>query len=185
MAGEKEKMLAGQLYLASDPELTRERNNARRLMRLINDSSGGDPFVREEYIRELLGSVGDNVYIEPPFRCDYGYNIRLGDNVYFNFDCVILDVCEVSIGDNVLMGPGVHIYTATHPLESELRLSGLEAGSPVQIGNNVWIGGGAIITPGVKIGDNVVIGAGSVVTRDVPDNVLVAGNPARVIRGLS
>lgn len=184
MASEKEKMLSGELYMASDPLLARERREARKLMRLINESPDSDPFVREEYIRQLLGSTDQNIYIEPPFRCDYGYNIHVGDNFYANFDCVILDVCEVSIGDNVLLGPGVHIYTATHPLDRETRISGLEAGKPVSIGNNVWIGGGSIITPGVTIGNNVVIGAGSVVTRDMPDNVLVAGNPARIIRGI-
>lgn len=184
MPSEKEKMISGQLYNASDPELVRERRAARRLLRLINDSSDGDPFVREEYVRELLGSTEQNLYVEPPFRCDYGYNIHIGNNFYSNFDCVILDVCEVRIGDNVLMGPGVHIYTASHPLEHDLRELGLENGKPVTIGNNVWIGGKSIITPGVTIGNNVVIGAGSVVTKDVPDNVLVAGTPARIIRGL-
>lgn len=184
MPSEKEKMLNGEAYMASDPELVRERRNARRLLRQINDSSDADPFTREEFIRELLGSTGRNFYIEPPFRCDYGYNIHVGDDFYANFDCVILDVCEVRIGNNVLLGPGVHIYTATHPLEHDLRMSGLEGGKPVIIGDNVWIGGKSIILPGVTVGNNVVVGAGSVVTRDVPDNVLIAGNPARVIREL-
>ncbi|MNC32530.1 Maltose O-acetyltransferase [compost metagenome] len=129
----------------------------------------------------MLGQSLD-AYIEPSFRCDYGYNIFLGKNFYANFDCVILDVCPVHIGDNCMLAPGVHIYTATHPLDAETRNSGVEFGKPVTIGHNVWIGGRAVINPGVTIGDNVVVGSGSVVTKDIPANAVVAGNPARVIK---
>ena len=134
-------------------------------------------------MRELFTRVGDSVWLELPFRCDYGTNIHLGDKVYFNFDCVILDVREVRIGDHVFIAPGVHIYTATHPLKAELRRT-QEFGKPVTIGSDVWIGGKAIICPGVSVGDRSVIGAGSVVTKDVPPGVVVAGNPAKVIRNL-
>lgn len=135
-----------------------------------------------ELLKELFGSTGETIYIEPSFRCNYGYNIHVGENFYANFNCVILDVCEISIGDNCFIAPGVHIYTATHPLNAKERISGLEYGKPVTIGNNVWIGGGSIINPGVQVGDNVVIGSGSVVTKDVPDNVVIGGNPARIIK---
>ncbi|MCA1921673.1 DapH/DapD/GlmU-related protein, partial [Buttiauxella noackiae] len=137
--------------------------------------------IRSELLEQLLGQSLD-AYIEPSFRCDYGYNIFLGKNFYANFDCVILDVCPVHIGENCMLAPGVHIYTATHPLDAVTRNSGVEFGKPVTIGNNVWIGGRAVINPGVTIGDNVVIGAGSVVTKDIPANSVVAGNPARLIK---
>lgn len=123
-------------------------------------------------------------YIEPTFRCDYGYNIFLGNNFFANFDCVMLDVCPIRIGDNCMLAPGVHIYTATHPIDPVARNSGAELGKPVTIGNNVWIGGRAVINPGVTIGDNVVVASGAVVTKDVPDNVVVGGNPARIIKKL-
>src|SRR5690606_23281785 len=135
-----------------------------------------------ELLNSLFGSIGEEIQIHPPFRCDYGYNIHVGENFFANYDCVFLDICEIRIGDNCLIAPGVHIYTASHPLDSEARISGLENGKAVSIGHNVWIGGRAIINPGVKIGDNVVIASGSVVTKDIPDNVLVGGNPAKVIK---
>ncbi|RYD33414.1 MAG: sugar O-acetyltransferase, partial [Verrucomicrobiaceae bacterium] len=131
---------------------------------------------------ELLGNCPEGTYIESSFKCDYGYNIHLGENFYANYDLIILDVCEVTIGKNCMIGPRVSIYTAGHPLDAETRISGLEFGKPVVIGDNVWIGGNAVINPGVTIGDNVVIAAGAVVTKDVPDNVVVAGIPAKVIR---
>jgi maltose O-acetyltransferase len=184
MKTEKEKMLNGELYNAADVELVRERARARRLTRLFNQTLETEYTKRTEILKELFGSAGDNIYIEPTFRCDYGYNIHVGENFYANFDCVILDVCEVRIGDNCLLGPGVHIYTATHPVNPYERISGAEYGKPVTIGNNVWIGGRAIINPGVRIGDNVVVASGAVVTRDVPDNVIVGGNPATIIRQL-
>jgi len=182
---EKQKMLSGELYLASDPELVKERENARRLTRLFNQTSETEYDKRTELLRELFGSTGENTYIEPAFRCDYGYNIHVGKNFYANFDCVILDVCEVRIGDNCSMAPGVHIYTATHPVNPMERIAGPEFGKPVTIGNNVWIGGRAIINPGVAIGDNVVIASGAVVTKDVPGNVLVGGNPAKIIKKIA
>ncbi|MCL2049225.1 MAG: sugar O-acetyltransferase [Defluviitaleaceae bacterium] len=181
---EKQKMLAGQLYLASDCELTNERQNARRITRLYNASTETQQEYRTQLLRELFGRMGENVYIEPSFRCDYGYNIKVGSNFYANFDCIILDVCEVNIGDNVFFAPRVNIYTAAHPVEAQARNSLLELGKPVNIGNSVWLGGGTIVLPGVTIGDNSVIGAGSVVTRDIPSNVVAAGNPCRVLRQL-
>jgi maltose O-acetyltransferase len=179
---EKERMLSGELYFASDPQLVKERENARRLTKLFNQTSETDYERRTELLKELFGSTGKNIFVEPPFRCDYGYNIHVGENFFANFDCVILDVCEVRIGDNCLLGPGVHIYTATHPLDPVERASGAEYGKPVVIGNNVWIGGRVVINPGITIGDNVVIASGAVVTKDIPSNVVVGGNPAKVIR---
>ncbi len=182
MKTEKEKMLNGELYHAGDPELTKERVNARRLTRLYNQTCETEDIKRTELLKELFGSIGGNVFIEPNFRCDYGYNIHVGENFYANFDCVILDVCEVRIGDNCFMAPGVHIYTATHPLDPSRRISGEEYGIPVTIGDNVWIGGRAVINPGVTIGNNVVVASGAVVTKNIPDNVVVGGNPAKIIK---
>jgi maltose O-acetyltransferase len=182
MITEKEKMLNGDLYNPADPELLKERLNARRLTRLYNQTIETDDNKRTELIHELFGSTEKNLFIEPTFRCDYGYNIHVGKNFYANFDCVFLDVCEISIGDNCFIAPGVHIYTATHPLNPNERISGVEYGIPVKIGHNVWIGGRAVINPGVKIGNNVVIASGSVVVKDVPDNVVVGGNPAKIIK---
>lgn len=182
MTSEKKKMLNGQLYNAADPELLKERLNARRLTRLYNETIESNDNKRAELVKELLGSTKQNLYIEPTFRCDYGYNIHVGENFYANFECVFLDVCEIRIGDNCFIAPGVHIYTATHPLNPIERISGVEYGKPVNIGHNVWIGGKAVINPGVNIGNNVVIASGSVVVKDVPDNVVVGGNPAKIIK---
>lgn len=179
---EKEKMLNGELYQAGDPELVKDRLNSRRLTRLFNQSLETDDGQRKELIQELFGSTGNHFFVESSFRCDYGYNIHVGENFYANFDCVFLDVCEIRIGDNCFLGPGVHIYTATHPLDAQERISGAEFGKPVTIGHNVWIGGRAIINPGVKIGNNSVIASGAVVTKDVPDHVVVGGNPAKIIK---
>jgi maltose O-acetyltransferase len=181
---EKEKMLAGELYNAIDQELAAERLRARALCQKLArlDPLHADS-ERSTLIEQLLGAPS-NVYITPPFFCDYGYNIRMGENVYFNFNCVILDVAQVSIGNNVLIGPSVQIYTALHPLDAERRRSGLESAKPVVIGDDVWIGGGVIVCPGVTIGARAVVGAGSVVTRAIPPDVLAAGNPCRVIRAL-
>lgn len=179
---EKEKMLDGELYMASDSQLVKERERARRLTRLFNQIDETEQATRAKLLKELFGSTGSNLYIEPTFRCDYGYNIHVGANFYANFNCVFLDVCEIRIGDDCLIAPGVHIYTAAHPLDAEERASGIEFGKPVTIGNQVWIGGMAVINPGVTIGDRVVIASGSVVTKDIPSDVVYGGNPARLIR---
>jgi maltose O-acetyltransferase len=181
---EREKMLAGQLYDASDPELTAMRKRARALMRAYQATTEEQPAERERLVRTLFGRVGARFEIEPPFYCDYGVHIFAGDRLYMNFGCVVLDVNEVHLGDNLFCGPGVQILTATHPLEAHERIRGPELGFPVRIGHNVWLGAGAIICPGVTIGDDTTIGAGSVVVKDVPTGVLAAGNPARVIRSL-
>jgi maltose O-acetyltransferase len=182
MRTEKEKMLAGEMYNPADPELVKDRENARRLVRIFNQTLENESNKRIKLLKELLGSTGENVYMEPSIRFDYGYNTYVGENFFANFDCTILDVCEVRFGDNCLLAPGVQIYTATHPLHPTERNSGKEYAKPITIGNNVWIGGSAIINPGVTIGNNVVIASGAVVTKDVPDNFVVGGNPARVIK---
>lgn len=179
---EKEKMLSGQLYDAGDPELTEERHQARLLFQKINQIGDDKKEVRNRLFYELIGGAGEGLWIEPPFYCDYGYNIHLGSKVFMNFNCCILDVMEVRIGNNVLLGPNVQIYTATHPLDAKTRSSWLEYAKPIQIGNDVWVGGGAIICPGVTIGNGVVVGAGAVVTKNMPDSVFVAGNPAKPIK---
>jgi maltose O-acetyltransferase len=181
---EKHKMLTGQLYHASDPLLSEERRHARALMKAFNGSLPEETEKRLTLLKELLGESGADLHIEPPFFCDYGYNIRVGDN-FANFSCIVLDCALVAIGDNVFLGPAVQIYTATHPLDVEERDSGLEAAKPIIIGDNVWIGGGAIINPGMTIGSGTTIGSGSVVTRDIPANVFAAGNPCKIIRPLS
>lgn len=182
---EKQKMLAGELYLASDPELAAESLRAARLVQRYSQTAAGDREQRTQILQELLGRVGDNPAIVPPFHCDYGSHISIGDRFYMNYGGVILDCNTVQIGDDVLCGPYVQIYAAYHPIDPAVRLTGLELAAPVRIGNNVWIGGGAIICPGVTIGDNTTIGAGSVVTKDIPANVLAVGNPCRVIRSLT
>lgn len=184
MGSEKSKMLNGELYDADDPELVAERNRARERTRRYNRTSAEDRAERQALLNELLGSCGDDCVIEPPFRCDYGSNIHVGEGFYANFDCVILDVCRVEIGTNCQIGPGAHIYTATHPLDASERVEGLEYGKPVTVGDNVWIGGQAVLNPGVTVGDNAVIGSGAVVTDDVPANVVVQGNPATVVKEL-
>lgn len=182
---EKEKMLAGQLYCAETPELTAERMKAHELCRLFNLTTEYEPLHRQMLIGQLFGQLGKNPMVQPSFKCDYGYNITAGDNLYVNFDAVFLDVCPITIGDNCFMEPRVCIFTAWHPVVSEERNTLQEGGSPVTIGDNVWIGGNTTINPGVTIGSNVVIGSGSVVTRDIPDNVVAAGNPARVLREIT
>ncbi|HBI10822.1 MAG TPA: maltose O-acetyltransferase [Franconibacter pulveris] len=183
MSEEKRKMIAGELYRPEDPTLKADRLCARQRLHAFNHSEPEEKALRNQLLNELLGE-GKNAYFEPPFRCDYGYNIFVGNDFYANFDCVILDVCPVRIGNNCMLAPGVHIYTATHPLDPAARNSGAEYGKPVTIGDNVWIGGRAIINPGVTIGHNVVIGSGAVVTQDIPDNSVAVGNPARVIKTL-
>lgn len=180
---EREKMLAGELYDPLDPELVAARVRARDLCQALNATREADEAERRRILRELFGAGGDTVWMQPPFFCDYGTNIELGTRVFFNFNCVVLDVCPVRIGDFTLFGPGVQILTPMHPLDAALRRQ-QEFGKPVEIGADVWVGGGALILPGVRIGSRTVIGAGSVVTRDIPDDVFAAGNPCRVIRAI-
>lgn len=182
---EKEKMLLGMYYKASDKDLTEARNTARSLAAEYNSTAPSELERREDILKKLFKKCGRNIYIEPPFYCDYGSNIALGDNVYINFDCIILDVCNVSIGNNVFIAPRVSIFAAAHPIDADIRNSLLEFGSPVNIGNSVWIGGNTVINPGVSIGDGSIIGSGSVVTKDIPANVIACGNPCRVIRQIS
>lgn len=184
MRTEKEKMLAGELYDALDPQLSQDRLTARLRIKALNDTREDETQLRLEIIRQLIPNAGEGLWLQPPFYCDYGSNITLGEKVFFNFNCVVLDVAPVTIGDRTLFGPAVQIYTATHPLDHAQRAAGLEYAKPITIGADVWIGGGAIICPGVTIGDRAVIGAGSVVTKDIPADVLAAGNPCRVIRDL-
>jgi len=181
MKSEKTKMLAGGFFNPLDPELSRERQRCRHLCRRLNDSTEEE---RRRILAELLEYPTD-AWIEPPFFCDYGYNIVLGTKVFFNFNCVVLDVMRVEIGNNTLFGPSVHIYTATHPISAAQRRTVQEFAKPVSVGSDVWVGGSAIICPGVSIGDRSVIGAGSVVTRAIPADVFAAGNPCRVIRALN
>lgn len=182
---ERQKMIAGELYMANDPELVELRRRARQLLRAFNQATEEQTEERAALLKELLGTAGEQVWLEPPFYCDYGFNIHAGNGFYMNFDCVILDVAPVYIGENVMCGPKVQLYTATHPLMAAERIAGPEFAKPIRIGNNVWIGGGAILCPGVTVGDNTTIAAGSVVTKDVPANVLAGGNPCRVIRELA
>jgi maltose O-acetyltransferase len=184
MKSEREKMLAGELYDPMDAELAVGRERARDLCQALNATREGDQEERRRILRELFGAGGDSVWMQPPFFCDYGSNIELGERVFFNFNCVVLDVCPVRIGSFTLFGPAVQIYTPMHPMDAELRRRE-EYGKPVEIGSDVWVGGGAIILPGVRIGSRAVIGAGSVVTRDVPEGVFAAGNPCRVIREIT
>src|SRR5690606_620945 len=183
MKTEKEKMLAGELYDPFDPQLVSERERARSLSQRLNATQESEAEERRRILTELFGSGGDTAWMQPPFYCDYGANIHLGTRVFFNFNCTVLDVCEVRIGDYTLFGPGVQILTPLHPLDATLRRS-QEYGKPIAIGSDVWVGGGALILAGVHIGSRSIIGAGSVVTRDIPEGVLAAGNPCRVIRKL-
>ncbi|HXO69641.1 MAG TPA: sugar O-acetyltransferase [Bradyrhizobium sp.] len=179
MRTEKQKMLAGELYRAGDPEIQADQAAAKSWMVRYNAALGASAADRRALLRELLQEVGDGAVIRPPFHCDFGYNIRLGRDVFLNFNCVILDVVAVTIEAGTQIGPAVQIYTADHPRDPAVRKTGAEFGRPVSIGQNVWIGGGAIILPGLTIGDDAVVGAGAVVTRDVPQGATVLGNPAR------
>ena len=181
---EKQKMLSGELYDALDPELVRARDRARDLCQALNATRESEREIRRQILLQLFAKGGDTVWMQPPFFCDYGSNIELGQRVFFNFNCVVLDVCQVTIGDFTLFGPGVQILTPMHPLNAELRRR-QEFGQPISIGSDVWIGGGALILPGVRVGSRTVIGAGSVVTRDLPDDVLTAGNPCRILRDIT
>lgn len=182
MKSEREKMIAGEMYNPMDPELVRLRLRARELTARFNGATPAGEDARQARLRQLFGTLGEGTLIEPPFRCDYGVNIHAGPQLFMNVDCVLLDVCEICIGRQVQFGPGVHVYTADHPLGAAERNSGREFGRPVHIGDRAWIGGRAVILPGVTIGEESVIGAGSVVTRSIPAGVVAAGNPCRVLR---
>ena len=184
MGTELEKMLAGELYDPMDSELVCARDRARDLCQDLNATRVDQIVERRHLLTQLFGKGGDTVWMQPPFYCDYGSNILLGERVFFNFNCVVLDVCRVTIGDYTQFGPAVQVYTATHPMNADLRRK-QEFAKPIEIGSDVWVGGGAIICPGVRIGPRSVIGAGSVVTRDVPDGVFAAGNPCRIIREIT
>ncbi|EOH57878.1 chorismate mutase [Enterococcus faecium EnGen0263] len=177
---EKEKMIAGELYFANDPELVADRMFARSQSQIINQAESAE--LRSQLLKETFGRTGKKIYMEPVINFDYGYNIFVGENFYANFNCTFLDVSTIEIGDNCMFAPNVQLYTATHPLHPVKRNSGLEYAKPIKIGDNVWLGGGVIVTPGVTLGNNVVVGAGSVVTKSFPDNVVIAGNPARIIK---
>ncbi len=184
MKTQRQKMSAGELYDPMDPELVKDRTRARDLCQLLNNSGEAEQEKRRTILTELFGRGGDSVWMQPPFFCDYGFNIELGERVFFNFNCVVLDVCSVKIGAFTLFGPAVQILTAMHPWNAAARRKE-EFGKPVDIGSDVWVGGGAIILPGVRIGSRAVIGAGSVVTRDIPDGMFAAGNPCRVVREIT
>ncbi|MDO7873529.1 sugar O-acetyltransferase [Hymenobacter sp. ASUV-10] len=181
----KQQMLAGDMYQANDPQLVAERLAAKELVFELNALHPRATDQKETLLRQLLGATGSRFHIETPFRCDYGYNIRVGENFYANYNCTILDCAPVTIGDNVLLAPNVSLFTAGHALHPVPRAQEWEFARPITIGNNVWLGGNVVVTPGVRIGDNSIIGAGSVVTRDVPANVVAVGNPCRVLREIT
>lgn len=185
MSREKDKMLSGELYKSFDAELLAERQRAKEIVFRYNSLQPSMIEERNELLKSLFGSVKGNFFIEPPFRCDYGCNIEIGENFYANYNLVILDCAKVTIGDNVLIGPNVGIYTAGHPLHFELRNEEWEFACPITIEDNVWIGGNVVLNPGVTVGRNTVVGSGSVVTKDIPANVVAAGNPCRVIREIT
>ena len=182
---DKECMLAERLYMAGDAELVKARERAKRLTRQINTATEEQTEYRNRLFRELFGGIGDNFCIESSFRTDYGCNTYIGENFYANYDCIFIDVARIDIGDNVLFGPRVCLFTAGHPIDAGVRNTQLEFGKRIRIGNNVWVGGNTVINPGVTIGDNVVIGSGSVVTGDIPGGVVAAGVPCRVIREIT
>ena len=180
MKTEKEKMIAGELYFAADPELVADRKDARIQLAQINQEMDSDK--RRALLGAAFGSSQGLPYVEPNIRFDYGYNIHVGKNFYANFDCTFLDICPITFGDKCMLGPNVQILTATHPLHPVKRNSGLEAGKPITVGDNAWFGGGVTVIPGVTLGDNVVVAAGAVVTKSFGDNVVIGGNPARIIK---
>jgi maltose O-acetyltransferase len=179
---EKEKMMAGLPYSVFDKELTELRVAARLLFEAFNKTSITELEHRDELLKRLFGKTGKSIYIEPSFKCDYGFNISVGENFYANYNCVFLDVCKITIGDNCFVAPQVGIYTATHPVIASERNNGLEFGKPVTIGDNCWIGGHATLNPGITIGNNVVVASGSVVTKSFGDNLVIGGNPAKIIK---
>jgi maltose O-acetyltransferase len=185
MRTEKEKMLAGELYDPLDKQLADDRLRTRLLIQHLNTCPENDADLRTRVLRELLPAARTGLWLQPPFYCDYGYNIITGEKVFFNFNCVVLDVTYVRIGSRTMFGPNVQIYTATHPVSYKARSSGREFAKPITIGDDVWVGGSAVICPGVTIGDRSIIGAGSVVTRNIPQDVFAAGNPCKVIRSIA
>ncbi|MDZ5809916.1 sugar O-acetyltransferase [Halorubrum sp. AD140] len=182
MSTETEWMLAGEPYDPTDPTLVADRDRARDLSRRYNATSGRERGRRERLLRELFDAIGEDPTVQPPVRCDYGYNVAVGDGFFANYGCVFLDAAPVSFGDRCLLGPGVHVYTSTHPIDPAERATGRERAEPVTVGDDVWLGGRAVLNPGVTVGDGAVVASGSVVTRDVPARAVVGGNPARVIR---
>ncbi|MBQ4097852.1 MAG: sugar O-acetyltransferase [Clostridia bacterium] len=181
---EREKSLAGELYSPADPELRKLHLRVKKLFGKYNKIDPSNEKKQDNLIKKILGKTGENVRVQSPFYCDYGINIAVGENFFANYGCVILDVNRVTIGKNCMLAPNVKIFSATHPVRAEERYNGVELGLPVTIGDNCWIGGGSIINPGVTLGNNVVVGSGSVVTKSFGDNVVIAGNPARIIREL-
>src|SRR5690606_10792411 len=185
MKTEKEKMLSGELYDPLDKQLSDERMQTRLLIKELNDTREDQVEERTQILKKLIPHAGAGLWLQPPFYCDYGSNIQVGEKVFFNFNCVVLDVMPVKIGSRTMFGPNVQVYTATHPLHAKERAAGLEFARRIVMGEDVWIGGSAVICPGVTIGDRSVIGAGSVVTKDIPADVFAAGNPCKVIRNLA
>lgn len=185
MRSEKEKMLSGDLYIAHDPELRKDFTKAKRAVRQFNQTTEEEIDLRRDILHKLLKKSGQDIYIEPPFYTDYGCNTEIGDKFYGNYELIILDIANVKIGNNVMFGPRVGLYTAGHPIDAVIRNEAFEYGKPITIGNDVWIGGNVVINPGVTIGNNVVIGSGSIVTKDIPDGVIAVGNPCRVLRKIN
>lgn len=185
MTTEKEKMITGEAYFANDKILSEDRLLAQTLCYRFNQLEPRQVKAKKQIVKDLFGKTEKMFYIEPPFRCDYGYNIEIGENFYANYNLTVLDCAPVRIGDNVMIAPNVSLFTAGHPIHHELRNTGLEYAIPITIGDNVWIGGNTVINPGVTIGENTVIGSGSVVTKDIPANVIAAGNPCRILRAIT
>ena len=185
MKTEKEKMIAGEMYDPLDKQLIEDRLQARKLIKMLNGINEDETENMMQILKKLIPNAGTGLWLQPPFYCDYGYNLLVGEKVFFNFNCVVLDVTTVIIGSRTMFGPNVQIYTATHPIQSGERASGLEYAKPITIGEDVWVGGSAVICPGVTIGDRSVIGAGSVITKDIPADVFAAGNPCKVIRQIT
>ncbi len=181
---EREKMLNGELYSPSDPELRKMHLHVKKLFGKYNKLDPSNEKKQDKLIKKILGSTGEKVHIQPPFYCDYGVNISVGENFFANYGCIILDVNKVTIGKNCMLAPNVCIFSATHPVRAEERYNGVELGLPITIGDNCWIGGGAIINPGVTLGNNVVVASGAVVTKSFKDNVLIGGVPAKIIKKL-